>query len=274
MLPFASFRTEAIMTIHTKHDPGMFSWTDLTTTDQAGAKKFYGALFGWTTNDMPMGEGTVYSMCKLGQHDAAGIAPMSAREKEMHVPPHWTCFFTVKDVDATAAKVEPAGGKLLAPPFDVMDVGRMAVVADAAGGVLAMWTPKKHIGAGVTNEPGAITWAEELTRNVDASGKLWTALFGWKADAMPMPNGVPYTVFKVGDAPSCGMMAMPAQVPQQVPSHWLPYFQVADCDATLKKATEMGGKVLMPAMEVPDVGRFATLADPQGAVFAVLQSKR
>jgi len=262
------------MTTHTKHDPGMFSWTDLTTTDQAAAKKFYGALFGWTTTDMPMGEGATYSMCKLGGNDAAGIAPMSDREKRMHVPPHWTCFFTVKDVDATTSKAAAAGAKVLMPAFDVMEAGRMAVLADAAGGVLAIWTPKKHIGAGVTSEPGAITWAEELTRNPDASGKLWTTVFGWKADAMPMPNGTTYTVFKAGDAPSCGMMAMPQQVPNDVPSHWLPYFQVADCDATVKKTTELGGKVVAPPMEAPNVGRFATLADPQGAVFAVLQPKR
>jgi predicted enzyme related to lactoylglutathione lyase len=262
------------MTIHTKHDPGMFSWTDLTTTDQAAAKKFYGALFGWAATDLPMGEGAVYSMCKLDGQDAAGISPTSDHEKQMHVPPHWTCYFTVTDVDATAKKAEAAGAKVLMPPFDVMDVGRMAVVADAAGGVLAIWTPKKHIGAGVTNEPGAITWAEELTRNVDASGKLWTTVFGWKSDVMPMPNGVSYTVFKVGDAPSCGMMPMPKGVPADVPTHWLPYFQVADCSATVKKATDLGGKVLAPPMEASGVGRFATLQDPQGAVFAVLEPKR
>ena len=262
------------MTIHTKHDPGMFSWTDLATTDQDAAKKFYGALFGWSTVDVPMGEGATYTMCKLGEHDAAAISPMNDVQKKMNAPPHWTCYFTVADVDATAKKVEPAGGKLIVPPFDVMDVGRMAVVADGAGGTLAIWQPKKHIGAGITGEPGAITWAEELTRNVDASGKTWSQLFGWKADAMDMGNGMTYTVFKVGDVRSCGMMAMPPMVPASVPTHWLPYFSVADCDATIKKTTSLGGKVLSDAMEIANVGRFATLQDPQGAVFAVLQPKR
>jgi predicted enzyme related to lactoylglutathione lyase len=262
------------MTIHTKHDPGMFSWTDLATTDPNAAKKFYGALFGWTTDDMPMDGGGVYSMCKLGAQDAAGVSALNEMQKQMKLPPHWTCYFTVTNVDAMVAKVAPAGGKVLAPPFDVMDAGRMAVIADPAGGAVALWQPKKSIGAGVTNTPGAITWAEELTRNVDASGKFWTTLFGWKTDTMAMGGGHGYTVFKVGDAPSCGMMAMPKEVPGEVPTHWLPYFEVADCDATVKKAADLGGKALMPPMEAANVGRFATLQDPQGAVFAVLQPKR
>lgn len=253
------------MTLHTKHDPGMFSWADLGTTDPAAAKKFYAALFGWTFTD---------SMAKRGEHDAAAIRALNDMQKSLGAPPHWTCCFTVTDVDATAAKAQRAGAKIVAPPFDVMDAGRMTVIDDPTGAGVAAWQPKKHIGAGVTSEPGAITWAELLTRDEETSLKTWSATFGWETDSMPMPNGVTYTVFKAGNVPSCGMMPMPKQVPAGVPSHWLPYFQVADCDATLKKTTDLGGKIIVPAMEAPTVGRFATLMDPQGAVFAVLQPKR
>lgn len=262
------------MTIHTKHDPGMFSWADLGTTDVAAAKKFYAALFGWTFTDTPMGDGAVYSMAKRGEHDAAAITTQNEMQKSFGAPPHWTCYFTVTDADATAAKAQRAGAKIIAPPFDVMDAGRMALIDDPTGAGVAAWQPKKHIGAGVTSEPGAITWAELLTRDLEAALKTWSATFGWETDSMPMPNGVTYTVFKAGNVPSCGMMPMPSQVPANVPSHWLPYFQVADCDATLKKTTDLGGKIIVPAMEAPTVGRFATLMDPQGAVFAVLQPKR
>ena len=262
------------MTIHTKHDPGMFSWTDLGTTDPAAAKKFYAEIFGWTFADMPMGESGIYTMCKRGEHAAAAITELNDVQKSFGAPPHWTCYFTVADIDAATAKVVPAGGKLVAGPFDVMDAGRMSVVDDPTGAGVALWQPKKHIGAGITSAHGAITWAELLTRDVEVARKTWTGIFGWGTDSMPMPNGVSYTIFKVGDVPSCGMMPMPSQVPAQVPSHWLPYFQVDDCDATLKKTTDLGGKIVVPAIEAPTIGRFATLMDPQGAAFAVLQPKR
>jgi uncharacterized protein len=240
----------------------MFSWVDLGTTDTEAAKKFYAAIFGWTYDD------AAYSMAKLRGLDAAAIAPLNEMQKG--APPHFTCYFTVDDVDASTEKAAAAGANIVAPPFDVMDVGRMSAVDDPTGAGVALWQPKKHIGAGITNVHGALTWCELRTRDVDASRNVWTSIFGWTIDETKMPNGVTYTVFKIGGVASCGMMPMPSSIPAQVPSHWLPYFQVDDCDATVKQVSELGGKIMVPAMDAANVGRFATLADPQGAVFGVL----
>jgi uncharacterized protein len=256
------------MTIHTKHEPGMFSWSDLNTSDPAAAKKFYGELFGWTTEDMPAGPDMVYSMCKLGGHDAAAISGIPKEQKAMGIPPHWNVYFTVTDLDETAKRVEPAGGKVLAGPFDVMDVGRMAIVQDPTGSTACLWQAKKHIGAQVTNEHGASTWAELLTNDVDAAGKFWVAVMGWKTEAF----GGAYTIFKAGDKSSCGMMAIGADM-KGVPPHWVAYFQVNDADAIAKKATELGGKVYVPPQDIPSIGRFSVIADGQGASFGVLQPK-
>jgi predicted enzyme related to lactoylglutathione lyase len=215
------------MTVLTKHAHGMFSWTDLTTTNVDAAKKFYGGLFGWKFDDMPAGEGAVYSMCTIDGHSACAVTSQRAEDKKMGIPPHWTCYFTVNDVDAAAKKVEPAGGKVILPAFDVMDVGRMAMIQDGAGAIAALWQAKKHIGAEITGEHGTITWAELLSASYDAAGKFWMSVLGWKAEPQTAMPGMQYTVFKAGDVPSCGMMPMPDKM-KGIPSHWTAYFQVTD----------------------------------------------
>lgn len=126
------------------------------------------------------------------------------------------------------------------------------------------------------HDPGMFSWTDLATTDpgAAASGKFWTSVLGWRTEQMKMPNDMTYTVFKVGDVRSCGMMEMPKSVPANVPSHWLPYFQVESCDGMVKRTTELGGRLISPAMEAPGVGRFSTLMDPQGAVFAVLEPKR
>ncbi len=151
-----------------------------------------------------------------------------------------------------------------------MDVGRMAVIQDPAGATLCLWTAKQHIGAGVKNEPGALCWSELYTTNVDASGKFYARTLGWKPEAIDMgPMGV-YTLFKAEGVEDsvAGMMGMPDAM-KGAPSHWLVYVQVEDCDAQLEKAEALGAKTLMPATDIPNVGRFAIAEDPTGAVFAL-----
>jgi predicted enzyme related to lactoylglutathione lyase len=251
---------------------GTFSWIDLGTTDAAAAKKFYGALFGWTFDDQPAGPGMTYSMCKLGGRDAAALYTM---DKAMQgVPPHWASYITVDNVDARTKKAAQSGGKVLKEAFDVMDVGRMSVIQDPTGAIVNFWQPKKHPGAGVVNEPGALTWNELFTDNVDAAGKFYVQTIGWKTEAVDMGPMGTYTLFqragedKEGNA--AGMMKLSPDM-QGVPPHWLAYFAVADCDASAKKVGELGGKVVVPPTDIPNIGRFAIAQDPQGATFALFK---
>lgn len=258
------------MTVMTKHEPGTFSWADLGTPDVAAAKKFYTALFGWSYRDDPMGPGEFYSRALLGGHDVCALYPQRDQQKQLGVPPHWSAYITVTSADDVAKQVKAAGGTVVMEPFDVFDAGRMLFLEDPSGGTIAGWEPRKHIGAGVMFQPGALCWAELDTTNVDAAGKFYTAL-GWKAETNDVGTG-PYTVFKAGDVATAGMMAMPPPMQAQgIPSTWSVYFAVADCDATIATAKTNGGSVAVPSTNIPTVGRFAFLLDPQGIAFGILQ---
>ncbi len=256
-----------------KHPQGEPCWAELATSDEKVALKFYMGLFGWTDDAQLMGPGQFYHMMEVKGRVAAGLSEMGPDEMKQ-MPPHWNVFFSVTSADETAKKVKAAGGKVVVEPMDVMDVGRMLVAQDPSGAYVSFWQAKKHIGYTVVNEPGAVTWNELLTRDTKKATAFYKAVLGVEAAAMPMPGGGDYTMLKVIGKDVAGIMAMPKEVPAQVPSHWMPYFEVVNADATVKKAQSLGGKPMMPAQDIAGVGRFATLSDPQGAAFSILQPAR
>jgi predicted enzyme related to lactoylglutathione lyase len=258
----------------TSHAPGTFSWPELSTSDQKGANAFYSGLFGWEINDQPMGPGDVYTMYQMRGKPIGAAATQRPDEKQMGIPPHWNSYVTVKSADESAKKAESLGGKIFAPPFDVMDVGRMAVIQDPTGAVFQIWEPKKHIGAMILNEPGTLCWTELTTTDTKAAEAFYTGLFGWTPKHSAAGAPMEYTEFSVGGVPSIGMMPKPEQMPAHVPSYWMPYFQVASCDAGTAKAKELGGKVMVGPQDSPGTGRFTIASDPQGAVFALFEFKR
>ena len=260
------------MTTRTKYEHGMFSWVELSTTDAADAKRFYGGLFGWKFDDQPAGPGMTYTMCKVGDQSACALFQMGERMKG--VPPHWGSYVTVDDVDATAKKAAANGAKLLQEPFDVMDVGRMAVVQDPTGATFCLWQAKRHIGAGVIDEPGSLAWNELYTNDVDRAGKFYVDTLGWTTKAEDMGPMGTYTLFGLpGEKRSVGGMMPMLPHMKGVPPHWLAYFAVTSCDASTKKATELGGKVVVSPTDIPNVGRFSVIHDPQNAVFALYEHR-
>ncbi len=252
---------------------GTFCWVDLAAKDAAVAKDFYSKLFGWTTNDTPMGEGGVYSMLQKNGKDVGALYGMPEEMCAQGVPTHWQNYVSVDDVDAVAGKVEELGGSILQPPCDVMEAGRMAILRDPDGASLGLWQAKQHCGSKLANEPGSFCWNELYTRDIAGQREFYTKLFGWTFDTMPDSSGEEYTVFKNGDSPAAGMMEIKKEW-GEVPPNWSVYFAIEDCDAAIEKATSMGGKTVMPAMEIENVGRFVFLQDPQGAYFAVIQLKK
>jgi predicted enzyme related to lactoylglutathione lyase len=249
----------------TKYAPGMFCWSDFGSHDLPKAKKFYTGLFGWTGQDDPMPEGGAYTRLLKDGRDVCGL--FAQRPEMKHIPPFWSSYIAVENVDAVAAKVEKLGGKLAMPAFDVMDVGRMVAVQDPTGATLCLWQAKKHFGARVFGEPNALCWTELMTSNVDIAGKFYTNLLGWQAEPYP---GNEYTLFKAGGQPTAGMMGLTAEM-KGVPPHWNIYFAVTNPDEIVKKAGTLGGRTQVPPTDIPTVGRFAMIADPEGAVFGVLQ---
>ena len=252
------------------HVPGTFSWVELATTDREAGVAFYGALFGWEVSDAPIGRNEIYSMFQMRGKEVAAAYTMMADERKLGVPSHWNLYVTVTSADDAARKAGELGAKVLALPFDVMDVGRMAVLQDPAGAVFCVWQAKTHIGARILNEPGALCWSELTTRDPSAAEAFYTALFGWAAKhgaASTLPH---YTELGLpGEHPGAGMLKMPDNMPASVPSYWMPYFQVDDADASAAKAKELGAVLMVGPNDIPNLGRFAILKDPQGAMFAV-----
>jgi predicted enzyme related to lactoylglutathione lyase len=244
--------------------PGVPSWVDLSTPDVEASKRFYSALFGWQADTMSDPGAGGYTMFRLGDKQVAGAGPAQDPQQ----PPAWTTYVSVEDADAVAARVGEAGGTVLMPPMDVMEAGRMAIFQDPTGAVIAVWQPRQHPGGEVFNVPGAVSWNELSTRDTAAAIDFYSRVFGW--DHQTHGEGAEaYTEWKLGGRSIGGMMAMRPEVPAMVPAHWLVYFAVEDCDATVERTKELGGQVMVPPMDIPQ-GRFAVLADPQGATFAVI----
>jgi uncharacterized protein len=262
---------EVVMAEVTSHPPGTFSWPELATTDQKAAVSFYKELFGWDVNDQPMGPGETYSMFQLRGKETGAAYTMRPEERQSGAPPHWNSYVTVPNVDESVKKAQELGAKVFAPPFDVMDAGRMAVLQDPTGAVFQVWQPKNHIGAKIVEEPGALCWTELNTRDPKTAESFYTRLFGWSAKHSEPQAGMEYTEFSVQGKPSIGMMPMNEHMPEHVPSYWMPYFQVADADASVAKVKALGGSVMVPPTDIPKTGRFAIVNDPQGAMFAVFK---
>lgn len=252
----------------TSYKPGTPSFIDLATTDLEAAKAFYGELFGWDAEDMPMPQGGIYTMLSKDGKDVAGAYVLGEEMAAMGVPPHWVSYITVADADAAASAVVSAGGRVIAEPFDVMSAGRMAVAADRQGATFSMWQPKESIGSYRVNEAGALIWNELQTNDIGSAEAFYREVFDWGTETTDMPNGT-YTSFLVEGQAVAGMMEIQAEW-GPVPPNWSIYLAVNDVDASLARAVAMGGAVQMEPMDVPNVGRFALLSDPQGAMFYIM----
>ncbi len=264
---FVSKQEDEQMGIRTSYKQGTPSWVDLATSDQDGAKSFYGSLFGWSWDDNDMGDGSTYSMAQLKGKSAAAAYTQRADEASQGIPPHWTTYITVDDADAVAGKVAGAGGQVFMEPMDVFDSGRMAVASDPTGAVIAFWQPKAHIGSEIVNEAGALAWNELITDDVDKAAAFFKAVLG--VDVMNQTEPFPYSMLMVDEKPVGGFMAKSPEM-GPMPNVWVVYFSVDDADSTAAKAESLGGKIMVPPMDTP-VGRFAGLTDPQGALFSVIK---
>ncbi len=252
------------MGTRTNYTPGTFSWTDLTTTDQAAAKRFYEELFGWEAQDIDVGEGAVYSMMRLQGSEVAAISPQPQQQRDAGVPPTWNSYITVESADQALARARELGGAVHAPAFDVMDAGRMGVVQDPQGAFFLVWEPRNNPGAALVNAPGALSWNELATPDMNASAEFYGQLFGWTTTSVE-GFGMPYMTINTSDGHTNGGIRAATETE---PTYWLVYFGSTDVQATLGKVSELGGSSLMGPVDI-GVGQLATVADPEGAVFAL-----
>jgi uncharacterized protein len=257
------------MTLVETHAAGRFCWVDLGTSDAADAKRFYTGLFGWAFEDRPMGEGAFYTMLFLNGKSVAALYQQDAQQQAMGIPPNWLSYISVESADRAAERTAALGGTVLMEPFDVLDVGRMAMIQDPTGAVVALWEARTHRGAELVEEPNTLCWNELATSDTARAGEFYSGLLGWGRERQQY-GPLDYTIFRQGDRMSGGMMAIQHDS-GSVPPHWLVYFAVEDCEVTVARAEQLGGAVQMPPSDIPDVGRFAIIRDPQGAAFAVIR---
>jgi predicted enzyme related to lactoylglutathione lyase len=253
------------MTEKTEYPPGSPAWVDLGTPDPAAAKTFYQSLFGWELQDMGPDAGG-YMIATLRGKQVAGVGPQMGPPG---APPWWTTYVYIEDADTTAKSIEAAGGKVMMPPFDVMDAGRMAVFTDPEGAVCAIWQPNQHRGAQLVNEPGTLCWNELASRDVEGAKRFYGAVFGWVGDTQTMGD-MTYTEWKLNGESIGGMREIGPMDPPDLPPNWLVYFATDDTDATVAKVSAGGGNVMVPPTDIPP-GRFAVVTDPQGTIFALIK---
>ena len=245
-----------------QHEPGMFNWVDLMTTDVESAKEFYSQLLGCETIDNPVSDDFVYTLFSRNGKNIAGMSPMMPDLLEQGVPPHWNSYVAVVNVEEAAAKAASLGGTVILPPMDVMEFGRMTSIIDPTGAVLNLWEAKVHIGADLIGEAGAFCWAELYTHDTEAASKFYAGLFGWAVEQVPGAGGTPYNLFTSGGAPAAGMLAI-QPIWGEVPPNWTVYFAVENLDAALEKVQAMGGSMQVEPMSIPGIGRISLITDPQ-----------
>jgi uncharacterized protein len=265
--------------------PGVPCWIDTSQPDPEAAVAFYSGLFGWQFEDvMPPESPGRYFIARLrgGDVAAVGSIPQGAPPTAM-----WNTYVWVESADQTASEVLDAGGKALMEPFDVMDAGRMAVFADSEGALIFVWQAKEHKGARIVNEAGSLNFNGLNTRDVESAKSFYGSVFGWRT--LTLEGGAQmWTLPGYGDHLEKGSPGLRKQMAEMgapkgfedvvasinpigdeqadVPAHWTVTFAVDDADTTAAKATELGGKVVVPPFDAPWV-RMTVIADAQGASF-------
>lgn len=252
----------------TEHTPNTFCWPELLTTDTGAARRFYHALLGWDFVDNPVGEGKVYVMAQVREKNTGAMYQLADEQRKQGIPSHWLQYVSVVSVEETVAKAKGRGARVIVEPMDVFDVGRMAVLSDPQGATFALWQPIQHIGAQLMGEPGSFCWNELFTRDPDGSGAFYTNVFDWKSERANF-GGTDYTTFMIESRPVAGMLEIQPEW-GETPPMWMVYFTVADCDAAVKIVSSSGGQVFVPPKDLPGIGRFAVVADPQGASLGLL----
>ncbi len=243
------------------------AWVELSTSDPEAAQAFYAKLFGWRieVSDDPQYGG--YALAKIGDQDAAGIG----RIQSPQAPTAWSIYIGSDDVDALATKVEAAGGRVVALPFDVGDQGRMAVFQDPCGAFISGWQASAMRGF-TTDVANAFSWPELNARGVEKAIPFYETVFGWTHKTSEMGSDAPpYTEFQIDGESIAGAMEMNPMVPAQMPSYWMAYFEVEDVDQAHRRALDAGAREMMPPGDFPG-GRFAIVSDPQGAAFGLLRT--
>jgi predicted enzyme related to lactoylglutathione lyase len=255
-----------------EHAPGTPSWVDLASADLVVSARFYGGLLGWDTAMRPVDLRAGYMSFQVDGLDVAGLGRLARADE----PPAWTTYMAVQDIDDVTKAVLDAGGHTMGPAVEESETGRNALFLDPTGAVFGVWQPGERVGVEMSGMTGAMCWNQLASRHAEASKRFYRDVFGWTAvTAAPGSSGpshemTSYTIFRHEGREVAGMIEMDRSWPRGLPSHWMTYFGVDDCDAVAARAAELGGEVSVEPYDVPQIGRTAVIGDPHGAVFSIV----
>lgn len=256
------------MPIRNDFQPGEFCWVDLNAHNMDSAAAWYGQLFGWTPVMQESPGGPPYAFFMQGDAPAAGVGQMIDEMKAQGIPPLWNSYVMVADCEASEQRARQLGGSVTVPTMEVPGHGKLCYIMDPENTSIAMWQQLGQGNGVFTTEHGGLSWNELMCRDVARAREFYGRLFGWEFTDMPMGD-INYTMIKSNGKDAGGMMAMEGAQFEGIPSHWMVYFAVDDCEATARKVAETGGKVCVPPTEIP-VGRFSVVSDPQGGTFSIV----
>ena len=248
---------------------GSPNWADCATHDLTAAEDFYAAVFGWTSERVPVSDGSVYAIQRLDGKMVAGVYELNDEMRGKGVPPHWGTYFEVDDVAEVLNKAKAGGGTIIEDVSSEAEVGSFAVVQDPVGAFLRIWHSAPGHGGEVFNVHGAMTWNELCTKEPETAADFYEAVLGLKAETMQTPT--PYTVLKANGREVAGILKTTPEM-GDLPAQWDVYFASDDVDATVAAAVKAGGVAIKGPFSIAGgAARMAVLQDPQGAVFEVME---
>ncbi|MFI7010799.1 VOC family protein [Streptomyces sp. NPDC050145] len=247
--------------------PGTPCWVSLMVHDMVATQDFYGALFGWQFRPGPEQLGP-YVRALLDGKEVAGIGQLPP---DRQLPVAWTPYLASDDADATAESVRHCGGTVGVGPLDAGEAGRMAIGSDPEGAVFGIWQAAAHVGTGLTGVPGAVAWNELVTRETASVAKFYQAVFGYTEEAVISADFDCLTLC-LEDRPVASVQGVGHALPRDRGPHWMTYFEVEDVDEAVERVADLGGRVVRAPRDGAH-GRVATVADPEGARFALVASR-
>ena len=257
------------MTVRDRYADGEPCWADVVSPDPVATQRFYGAVFGWTFVESGPDLGD-YRMCFKDGRSVAGIPPPPAG---VHAPPMWSVYLASSDVNATATRAEELGAKTMLGPLEIPGSGHMLFSFDPAGATFGVWQPGNHTGAQLYGEPGAISWAELMTRDPEAADAFYGGLFDYEQQQIGDGASFDYSVWSLAGRQVAGRMRMGPDFRAEVPPHWLVCFGVESTDAAIGRITDGGGQLRHGPIDSPH-GRYAVVTDPFGAPFSIIDESR
>ncbi|MEU6257413.1 VOC family protein [Streptomyces sp. NPDC047043] len=253
---------------HARHTPGTPCWVSLMVHGLAATQEFYGSLFGWQFEPGPQQLGP-YVRALLDGHEVAGIGQLPP---DRHLPIAWTPYLASDDVDLTAETVRLCGGTIGVGPLDAAEAGRLAIGSDPSGAVFGIWQAAAHRGTAITGVPGTPAWNELLTFESASVAKFYETVFGYEEEPVVSAD-FDYVTLHIEGRPVAGIHGVGNALPRDRGPHWMTYFEVADTDDAVTRLVDLGGHVLKSPRDSAH-GRVATVSDPEGARFSLIQSTR